>query len=1134
MLARFSARLTEITQSPATALERGKAALQQAEEHQKNREFEQAQTSLYTARAALKHGIPAGKEAETRPLLAQVYQKQAELLQRQESVDVDAVRERYARALEYFANCTDSVSLTRRVEISAQLTELTQRPATALKRGKAALQQAEEHQKNLEFEQAQRSLHTARAALEHGVPAGKEAEARPLLAQVYQKQAELLQRQENVDVDAVRERYTHALKYFANCTDSVSLTRRVEISAQLTELIQPPATALERGKAALQQAEEHQKNREVEQAQRSLHIARAALEHGVPTGKEAEARPLLAQVYQKQAELLQRQESVDMDAVRERYARALEYFVNCTDSISLTRKVEVQRRLGLLPDGPGIAQIARTLWEQSLQAPEVNETALINTQDLVNNPDVLDFLAEWVKQYPAFAAHLHAWVEASKAPSAPVTTGAANAITALVRAGVQFNGTDLRGIRVPGADLSFGVFDRAQLQDADLRHTSLYAIWLRQANLRGAKMEGVQFSELPLIQEEREVGACTYSPDRKTCAVGLYNGNIHVYNTLDWKKICTLTGHTDWVSSVVYSPNGEQIASGSWDNTVRLWDARSAALTAILKGHTSIVNSVAFSPNGGQIASGSDDHTVRVWDADSGKLTATLKGHTNYVNSVVYSPSGQQIASGSHDRTVRVWDAASGVLTATLKGHTNVVTSAVTSVVYSPDGKRIASGSDDHTVRLWNAASGGHIATFKGHTDRVSSVVYSPNGKQIASGSVDNTVRLWDAASRRLTATLTGHTKRVTSVVYSPNGQQIASGSWDNKVRLWDVRLAQPSRKVIGHTKRVSSVAYSPNGQQIASGSYDNTVRLWDAASGNLTATLTGQTWKVSSVVYSPNGQQVASGSFDYMVRLWNAISGNLTATLTGHTKRVSSVVYSPNGKQIASGSDDHTVRVWDADSGALTATLRGHTSIVSSVAYSPNGGQIASGSVDNTVRLWDTASGALAATLKGHTGEVTSVVYSPNGEQIASGSVDNTVQLWDAGSGAVAATLKGHTGEVTSVVYSPSGEQIASGSDDQTVRLWDVISGRCLAVIQGFSGNLNSLAWKVTSDSHYLVTGSGDKSVRVWKLIEAEGHYQARLCWSSTHAVLNATDASIQEVQGLSPGNTRLLEQSGTVGRSA
>ncbi|OAQ22037.1 WD40 repeat-like protein, partial [Linnemannia elongata AG-77] len=84
-------------------------------------------------------------------------------------------------------------------------------------------------------------------------------------------------------------------------------------------------------------------------------------------------------------------------------------------------------------------------------------------------------------------------------------------------------------------------------------------------------MSGVQFGEWPYLEEKSEVNSCAYSPDGKTCAMGLYNGLISVYNTLSLKKIHTLRGHKYSVNSVAYSPSGTQIASGSLDKTVRLW-----------------------------------------------------------------------------------------------------------------------------------------------------------------------------------------------------------------------------------------------------------------------------------------------------------------------------------------------------------------------------------------------------------------------------------------------------------------------------------------------------------------------------------------------------------------------------------
>ncbi|KAG0273643.1 hypothetical protein BGZ96_004722, partial [Linnemannia gamsii] len=119
----------------------------------------------------------------------------------------------------------------------------------------------------------------------------------------------------------------------------------------------------------------------------------------------------------------------------------------------------------------------------------------------VSDLGVARLLTERVWQERTFKEQLLAIIERSKT-DADVRQAAANAITILVKAGVQFNGADLKGIQIPGADLSFGVFDSAQLQGADLRKATLRTSWLHQANLSGAQMAGVQFGEWPYLKEE--------------------------------------------------------------------------------------------------------------------------------------------------------------------------------------------------------------------------------------------------------------------------------------------------------------------------------------------------------------------------------------------------------------------------------------------------------------------------------------------------------------------------------------------------------------------------------------------------------------------------------------------------------
>ena len=46
----------------------------------------------------------------------------------------------------------------------------------------------------------------------------------------------------------------------------------------------------------------------------------------------------------------------------------------------------------------------------------------------------------------------------------------------------------------------------------------------------------------------------------------------------------------------------------------------------------------------------------------------------------------------------------------------------------------------------------------------------------------------------------------------------------------------------------------------------------------------------------------------------------------------------------------------------------------------------------------------------------------------------------------------EGHTSWVFSVSFSPDGSRIVSGSRDKTVRVWDAVSGECVRVVEGTS----------------------------------------------------------------------------------
>ncbi len=467
----------------------------------------------------------------------------------------------------------------------------------------------------------------------------------------------------------------------------------------------------------------------------------------------------------------------------------LEYFVarSLFESFDACRVPDIRRR------GSDASSIY-SFENEPILSPKTLRDVSLAQKYWVSDLGVMRWLTERVWQETTFKQQLLAIIEHSKT-DAGVRQVAANAMTILVRAGVQFNGADLKGIQIPGADLSQGMFDSAQLQGTDLRKVNLRGSWLREANLNSAQMAAVQFGEWPYLQEESEVWSYAYSPDEGACAVGVESGKISVYQTSNWKKNQTLSGHTNTVWSVVYSPQGDQLASGSSDNTVRLWDVKTGACLHILSGHENYVYSVVYSSQENQLASGSWDNTVRLWDVKTGACLRILSGHKNYVYSVVYSPQENRFASGSSDNTVRLWDVEIGSCLHILSEHTD----CVTSVAYSPQGDQLASGSKDNTMRLWDVKTGALLYTLSDHTSPVTSVVFSPSGQQVASCSEDNTVRVWDVSSGQCQAKIQDFSGAVRSIAWKRilDRDYLVTGCADKSVRQWEVRKEGEEYKVV-------------------------------------------------------------------------------------------------------------------------------------------------------------------------------------------------------------------------------------------------------------------------------------------------------------------------------------------------
>ncbi|KAF9909407.1 hypothetical protein BX616_011186, partial [Lobosporangium transversale] len=749
--------------------------------------------------------------------------------------------------------------------------------------------------------------------------------------------------------------------------------------------------------------------------------------------------------------------------------------------------------------------------EQGVSLVMPDETSPLVWRSFVNDPSILQFLEDRVQLEAKFKQQLYEYVELSKSDS-KWRIAAANALTILIRAGESFIEADLRGIQVPGADLSHGIFDGTQLQGADLRKANLHGCWLQKADLNGAKMSGVQFGEWPLLREEGLALKGSYSPSSKTLAAVLYNQQskeawVSIYDTLTWKKCLALKLGNDFS----YSPDSQHVAIAR-GNTVDILDVASGALIHRLEGYTGIVNAIMYSPSGDHLISISIDGSAHVWDTTSGILHYTLKGHTGKATSVVYSPDGKQIASGGEGNVVQLWDAASGELIRKLQ----VWWPRIEQIVYSPDSQEIITrGYDAHLLDVWDARSGqkkwvmehkrhvggvqyspcGKFATsftdfgtyqWSMQTRKVIHAIvsftkdlrYSPNGEQIAICCFDHTVQLWDAQTGQLINTLYGHTNIIRCVAFSSNGHQIASFSEDGTIRLWGTQSQQSNH---GHTKAVFQVKFSPSGQHVASCSYDSTIRIWDSRTGRCIHVLQRP---VKDIRYSPDGQLAYFGIYnDPCAYLWDTQSGQVVHTLKppNWDDSICDLDFSPIDYQIACGHLSGDVSVWNTQTGQLIYTLQGNGNLANYVLFSPNGHQIALYDEGKRIKVWTTHSGDLLYELEGL--DLTGLfgrnfVYSPDSQRIAFIQDKTKLQLRSAETGELCFGISFNMLQ-TGIAFSPSSQQMVVGSKGGPINVVDTESETMVYRLEGHTNEIITLSY--SCDGQYIVSTSFDMTVRLW-----------------------------------------------------
>lgn len=220
----------------------------------------------------------------------------------------------------------------------------------------------------------------------------------------------------------------------------------------------------------------------------------------------------------------------------------------------------------------------------------------------------------------------------------------------------------------------------------------------------------------------------------------------------------------------------------------------------------------------------------------------------------------------------------------------------------------------------------------------------------------------------------------------------------------------------------------------------------------------------------------------------------NMIHSLSISDYAISVALFNGTGDWVALASRElGQLLVWEWQSEQYIMKQQGHSSEMTCISYSADGQYIATGGEDSKVKLWNTQSAFCFVTFNEHSSGITGVQFSRSKNFLVSASLDGTVRAFDVNRYRNFRTFSApERVQFSCVAIDHSSEFVVAGCQDVfEMYLWSVKLGKLLEVISGHEGPVCSVAFSPVATMTTLVSGSWDKTIKVWNCLESNSEHE-------------------------------------------
>ncbi len=279
-----------------------------------------------------------------------------------------------------------------------------------------------------------------------------------------------------------------------------------------------------------------------------------------------------------------------------------------------------------------------------------------------------------------------------------------------------------------------------------------------------------------------------------------------------------------------------------------------------------------------------------------------------------------------------------------------------------------------------------------------------------------------------------------TALAISSDNRFIAVGLENGNVSVYNLRdKVEVASFSSGQSNAIiSSVAFNSDNTEIAIGSANGLVKVFSFQSRRERYTVSN-TGNQPRIIFSKDNRYLFIGSEIGILRMAdNRNNGRIIATESNaHPLGITSLTLSPDDRLVVSGGGDGVIRIWDASSLTPVDNYSAHQRVVLSLAFSTNGSQIISAGLDDLVQSCNWRTKQCTTVSRSNKEVIRSLAVASNGH--IAFSAENGIFIRDQTINQSFSLLSGHRGSVNALAYTSNNEFLISGSSDKTIIIWKV-----------------------------------------------------------------------------------------------